>query len=56
MRAQNRHDTLKWKRKRKTHFADKCKVAKCPVCSYHKTLGNSKGKVKAKYLFNESPQ
>ena len=50
MRAQNRHDTARWKAKRKTHLADKCGVARCPVCHPHKYLGgNHKGRVKAKY-------
>jgi len=50
-RAQNRHDTLKWKRRRKTHLASKCKVAKCPVCHPNKYVGgNHAGTVKKKYL------
>lgn len=51
-RAQNRHDTAKWKKKRSKpeHFADKCNVSKCPVCHPHKFIGgNHKGRVKAKY-------
>ena len=48
-KAQNRHDTIKWKKKRKNHVGDKCHRAKCSICSYHKKLGNSKGKKKRKY-------
>lgn len=48
-KAQNRADTIKWKKKRKDHFGDKCNRANCSICSYHKTLGNSKGKNKPKY-------
>ncbi len=40
-KSQNRHDTVKWKR------------ANCNICSYHKNLGNSKGKNKAKYWDND---
>lgn len=50
-KAQNRHDTVKWKKKRKTHLADKCGNAKYGVCSPHKAVGgNHKGRVKKKYL------
>lgn len=49
MRAQNRHDTKRWKIKRKNHFADRCRRANCGLCSPHKTLGNNRNAVKAKY-------
>lgn len=50
MRAQNRHDTVRWKNKRKTHLADKCRVSKCPICHPHKFKGgNHKGRNKSKY-------
>ena len=52
MRAQNRHDRAKWKAKRKTHLADKCKFAKCPVCHHNKYIGgNNKDAIKPKYRF-----
>ena len=37
-RSQNRHDTIKWKRRRKTHGADKCGNAKCTICHSDKVL------------------
>lgn len=40
-RAQNIHDTKKWKKKRKNHVADKCNRAKCGLCSPHKRMKNS---------------
>jgi len=50
-RAQNRHDTAKWKKKRKNHLADQCGNTKCSICHPHKALGgNHKGRVKKKYL------
>lgn len=48
-KSQNIADTIKWKKKRKNHFADKCNRSNCPICSAHKSLGNNKGKNKAKY-------
>lgn len=49
-RAQNRHDTAKWKKKRKDHDGAKCKVAMCPICSPHKRVGgNHSSRVKKKY-------
>lgn len=48
-RSENRHNTIKWKKKRKNHFGDKCNRAKCGICSPHKSIGNNKGKNKAKY-------
>lgn len=36
MRAQNRHDTLKWKKKRKHRFGDKCNVPQCMICHANK--------------------
>jgi len=39
MKAQNRHDTLKWKKRRKHHGADKCGKARCFVCHSGK-VGN----------------
>jgi len=32
MKAQNRHDTLKWKKRRKHHGKAKCGYARCFVC------------------------
>lgn len=32
MKAQNRHDTKKWKKKRKEHHGDRCKNSKCLIC------------------------
>ncbi len=53
-KAQNRHDTAKWKAKRKDHGGDKCDNAKCGICHPHKRLGgNHKGRVKKKYLPHE---
>ena len=40
-KAENRHNTKKWKEKRKNKLGDKCGKAKCGVCSYHKNVGNS---------------
>jgi hypothetical protein len=48
-KAQNRHDTTKWKCKRKKHFGDKCRKSGCSICSFHKTIGNNKGAVKEKF-------
>ncbi len=49
-RAQNRHDTVKWKKK--AHDAAKCRVAKCPVCHHNKYIGgNNKAAIKAKYFY-----
>jgi len=53
-RAQNRHDTKRWKKKRKNHFGDKCNRAKCSICSHHKSIGNNKGAVKTKYKQEKS--
>jgi len=39
MKAQNRHDTAKWKKKRKDHGADRCGNAKCTVCHAAKVIG-----------------
>lgn len=56
-RAQNRHDTARWKKKRKNHLADKCGIAKCPVCHPHKFIGgNHKGRVKKKYVLATKKQ
>jgi len=56
MKAQNRHDTAKWKKKRKNHLADKCGNAKCGICHPHKRIGgNHAGRTKAKYL-NKTPE
>lgn len=41
-RSKRRHLTKKWKIKRKDHHGDKCHLAKCGICSWHKRLGNSK--------------
>lgn len=35
-KAQNRHDTRKWKARRKDHFGDMCDNAKCGICALHK--------------------
>ena len=32
MKAQNRHDTKRWKTKRRDHFGDRCKNSKCFIC------------------------
>lgn len=50
MKAQNRHDTIKWKKKRKNYSGDKCNKSKCNICSSHKSIGNNKGSVKKKHL------
>jgi hypothetical protein len=48
MRAQNRHDTLKWKKK--SHLAAKCRKAKCGICHPNKAIGgNNKTAIKPKY-------
>ena len=39
MKAENRHYTSKWKKKRKNHLAAKCKVPNCLVCHSNKVLG-----------------
>jgi hypothetical protein len=39
MKAENRHYTSKWKKKRKNHLAVKCKVPNCLVCHSKKVLG-----------------
>lgn len=49
-RAQNRHDTKKWKKRRKDHFGDKCDNAKCGICAAHKSWGNAKKAKKPKDL------
>lgn len=52
-KSQNIHDTLRWKKKRKNHWGDKCDNSNCGICARHKNVGNSigKGKNKAKYNF-----
>ena len=40
-KAQNIHDTKRWKRKRKNKFGARCNRAKCGICSAHKRAGNS---------------
>ncbi len=45
-KSQNIHDTKKWKQKRKTHLADKCRKAKCTICHSGKVLGVTKKKYK----------
>jgi hypothetical protein len=50
MRSQNRHDTVKWKRKRKTHGADKCGNAKCTICHPYKVMGVEKVRDKKEKL------
>jgi len=40
-RAENRHHTKKWKKKRKNHHGDRCDNADCGICSPHKNVGNS---------------
>jgi hypothetical protein len=50
---QNRHDTLKWKIKRKDRHADRCSNAKCGVCHPHKLVGGNSDKVK-KYKYRDS--
>lgn len=37
-KAENRHHTAKWKKKRKTHGADKCSNPKCMICHSNKIL------------------
>lgn len=41
MKAENRHYTRVWKKKRKNYDGDKCHLAKCGICSPHKRIGNS---------------
>lgn len=49
MRAQNRHDSAKWKKKGHDSRS-KCGRAKCSICHPHKSLGgNHRGVVKEKY-------
>ena len=38
-RAENRHYTKKWKKKRKDHDGDRCNNADCGICSPHKRKG-----------------
>lgn len=38
-RAENRHHTSKWKKRRKNHGGDKCNNAKCTVCHANKVVG-----------------
>jgi hypothetical protein len=39
MKAQNRHDTIRWKKKRKNKFADGCNKAQCTICHSDKVIG-----------------
>lgn len=39
MKAENRHFTKVWKKKRKDHGADKCGNAKCLICHSSKVIG-----------------
>lgn len=48
-KAQNRHDTKKWKDRRKDHFGDLCSNPKCGICSIHK-----RHKKAGKFLINNS--
>jgi len=49
-KAQNRHDTAKWKKRRINHLAAQCGKPKCSICHPHKAVGgNSLQVVKAKY-------
>lgn len=52
-KSQNRHDTKKWKEKRKDHHGDRCKNAKCGICSHEKKykIGKKKYQIRDK---NES--
>lgn len=38
-KEQNRHDTKKWKKKRKNRHGDRCRKAKCTICHAYKVLG-----------------
>jgi hypothetical protein len=40
-KAQNIHDTKRWKRRRKNKYGDKCNKSKCGICAAHKRAGNS---------------
>lgn len=40
-KAQNIHDTKRWKKRRKNKHGDKCGKSKCGICSAHKSAGNS---------------
>jgi hypothetical protein len=49
-KSENRHYTLKWKKKRFNHSGDKCSLSKCPICHPHKAIGgNHKSRTKPKY-------
>lgn len=49
-RSQNRHDTAKWKKKRKTHLAALCDNARCGICHPNKAVqGNHKFRTKPKH-------
>jgi hypothetical protein len=37
-KSQNRHYTIKWKKKRKSHNAAKCNIANCYICHSDKLL------------------
>jgi hypothetical protein len=54
-KAQNRADTIKWKKKRKDYHGDKCNNSKCPICTPHKAVGGNSNKVKkARYIYEPS--
>lgn len=38
-RAENRHHTIKWHKRRKHKLADKCGNAKCTICHSSKVIG-----------------
>lgn len=45
-RAENRHYTQKWKKKRENHDSDKCSRRKYTICHSEKVLGIDKAKYK----------
>lgn len=38
-RAENRHHTAKWKKRRKHKLADKCSNPQCTICHSDKVIG-----------------
>ena len=41
-KAENRHFTKVWKKRRKDYYGDRCRNAKCFICAFHKRFGNTK--------------
>lgn len=54
-KADNIHHTIKWKKKRKNHFGDKCHKKDCGICSPHKKpeIGNSSKWKKKKHIVED---